>query len=57
MIFDFSYPFPYLLKFAHGAHLGFLLGLQHYYLFERLICFDHDTFKYRLGGFFILKSI
>jgi hypothetical protein len=45
------------LNFAHRAHLGFLLGLQHYYLFERPICIDHDTFKYRLGGFFILKSL
>jgi hypothetical protein len=44
------------LNFDHGAHLGFLLRLQHYYLFERPICFDHDTFKYMLGGFFILKS-
>jgi hypothetical protein len=31
--------------------------LQHYYLFERPICFDHDTFKYMLGEFFILKLI
>jgi hypothetical protein len=45
------------LNFAHGAHLGFLLGLQHYYLFEGPICFDHDTFKYILGEFFTLKLI
>jgi hypothetical protein len=45
------------LNFALGAHLGFSLGLQHYYLFERPICFVHDTFKYMLGGFFALKLI
>jgi hypothetical protein len=40
------------------AYLGFLLGLPHYFLFfERPICFDHDTFKYMLGEFFILKLI
>jgi hypothetical protein len=45
------------LNFAHGAHLGFLLGLQHYYLFEGPICFDLYTFKYILGEFFTLKLI
>jgi hypothetical protein len=25
----------------------------HSYLFKRLNCFDHDTFKYILGGFFL----
>jgi hypothetical protein len=57
MILNFSYHFPIFLNFAHRAHLGFLLGLQHYYLFERPICSDHDTFKYMHDGFFILKSI
>jgi hypothetical protein len=49
--------FLIFLNFAQGAHLGFLLGLQHYYLFERPICFDHDTFMYMLGEFFIPKII
>jgi hypothetical protein len=41
------------LNFAHGAHLGFLLGLHILIFFKRLNCFDHDTFKCILGGFFL----
>jgi hypothetical protein len=41
------------LNFAPGAHLGFLIRVAHSTLFQGLNCFDHDTFKYILGEFFI----
>jgi hypothetical protein len=41
------------LNFAHGAYLGFLLGLHILTFLKILNCLDHDTFKCMLGEFFI----
>jgi hypothetical protein len=57
IILNFSYPFPYFLEFCSWGLLRVFIRVTHSYLFERPICFDHDTFKYMLGEFFIPKLI
>jgi hypothetical protein len=57
LILNFSYPFPYFLEFCSWGSLRVFIRVTTFSPFERPICFDHDTFKYMFGEFFILKLI
>jgi hypothetical protein len=51
--FKLFIPFSYFLEFCSWGSLRVLnLGCT-FYPFQGLNCFDHDTFKYILGEFFI----
>jgi hypothetical protein len=45
------------LNFAHGAYLGFLLGLQHYYLLKYSIVLIMILLSICLVNSFLLKLI
>jgi hypothetical protein len=52
IILNFSSPFSYFLEFCSWGSLRVFIRVVHSYLFKRLNCFDHDTFKYILGESF-----
>jgi hypothetical protein len=57
MISCFSWSFiPFLLFYLNGL---FKVGIRvsTFSLFENLNCFEHDSFRYKLSGSFILKLI
>jgi hypothetical protein len=57
MILYFPYSFAPFLQSYIKSSIRVGIRVSTFCSFEKLICFEHDAFKYKVSGSFILKLI